>query len=258
VTLLMILFLHLYSSQGFSASTRRQNRLFLDTAIEEEWSALLPLGIFHGITTNPILLERAGLQCTETSVQCLAKKALKMKGCNEFMCHTWGISSDEMYKIGMNLSETDRGRIIIKVPVTFEGTKAASRLMESGVRVCLTACFSPHQTMIAAGLGAEYIAPYLGRMMDNGIDGVEECKKMQAIVSGMGSDTRVMVASIRNINAMADLTSCGICTLTVSPNIVRDLFDVTLTSLSAEDINEAVFRCGFDPIVGTDVDMNSN
>jgi len=139
------------------APFRGTNRLFLDTAVTSEWESLLPLGIFHGITTNPTLLERAGHDCTIESVQSLATKALSMVGCDEFMCQAWGANAEDMYKIGMNLSEVDRERVVIKVPVTFEGTKAASKLVDAGVRVCLTACYSSDQAVIAAGLGAEYL-----------------------------------------------------------------------------------------------------
>merc|ERR1740117_2153628 len=90
------------------ASFRGTNRLFLDTAVESEWESLLPLGIFHGITTNPTLLERAGHECTIPAVLSLTKRALNMVGCDEFMCQAWGISSEDMYDIGMQLSEVDR------------------------------------------------------------------------------------------------------------------------------------------------------
>jgi len=222
---------------------RGGNRLFLGTAVVKEWTELLPLGIFHGITTNPTLLERAGQECTVSSLQSLARTALDLPGCNEFLSQTWGVDSDEMYSIGMELSEIDRERIVVQVPVTYEGTKAASRLIDSGVRVCLTACYSKNQAIVAAGLGAEYIVPYLGRMMDSGKDGVEECKQIQEILSGMGSKSRILVASIRTANMMVDLTSSGIKTFTFSPDVARELLDESLTSVSADDFNDTVLRC---------------
>ncbi len=79
------------------------------------------------------------------------------------MIQTWGSSSIEMYDNGMYLSKLDRDRIVVKVPVTMKGAEVATRLMESGVRVCLTAGYDSTQALIAASLGVEYIAPYLGR-----------------------------------------------------------------------------------------------
>ena len=161
------------------------------------------------------------------------------------MCQTWGESCDDMYHNGMALSEIDRENIVIKVPVTFEGTKAASKLINSGVRVCLTACYSSDQMVIAAGLGADYIAPYLGRMTDNGKDGKEECLRMQRIQKAMNSQTRVLVASIRDVNAMTDLMADSgdmMDTFTFSPDVARQLFYEQLTVQAAADFEAAAIR----------------
>jgi len=248
LVILLSLFIVRTESLSFTINHTRDNirggnRLFLGTALVKEWTELLPLGIFHGITTSPILLERAGHKCTVASLQSLAKTALDLPGCNEFLAQTWGVDSDEMYSIGKELAKIDRERIVVKVPVTYEGTKAASRLIDSGVRVCLTGCYSKNQAIVAAGLGAEYIVPYLEQMMDSGKDGVEECKQIQEILSGMGSKSKILVASIRNANMMVDLTSSGINTFTFSPDVARELLDDPMTSSSADDFNEAVRRC---------------
>lgn len=215
-------------------SCRGSNRLFLDTAVVSEWESLMPLGIFHGITTNPTLLERANHKCTVESVQFLTLKALSIVGCDEFMCQAWGSNADDIYDIGMKLSEIDRKRVVIKVPVTFEGTKAASKLINSGVRVCLTACYSSDQAIVAAGVGAEYLAPYLGRMVDAGKDGMAECRRMQDIVNGMKSSTRIIVASIRDVKSMGDLMSHGMDTFTFSPDVAQKLFQEELTITAAD------------------------
>ena len=226
---------------------RGGNRFFLDTADVDEWDALLPLGIFHGITTNPTLLERAGHKCTIPAVQALAKRALSSHEeswyCQEFMCQAWGSTADEMYDVGMQLSQIDRDRIVIKVPVTMEGTKAAARLIHNGVRVCLTACYDSRQSLTAVGVGAEYLAPYLGRMTETGgKDGMEECKAMQKVANGLGGSTRILVASIRNVKDMQTLAEFGMDTFTFSPEIARAMFDEELTDQAAQDFEEAAKR----------------
>lgn len=229
--------------QSATVSHRGSNRLFLDTADKVVWQELLPLGIFHGVTTNPTLLERADEPCTTKHLHNLAQIALSIPGCHEFMCQAWGSSAPEMYKIGMELSKPDRSRIVVKVPVTKEGTKAAACLIQSGVRVCLTACYNSHQAIVAAGLGAEYIAPYLGRMSDNDKDGMEECLKMQEIVKGMGSSTRILVASIREVDSMAALMALGkMDTFTFNPDVARELFEEPLTLDAAAEFEEAAQR----------------
>jgi transaldolase len=219
--------------------------LFLDTAVESEWESLLPLGIFHGITTNPSLLETAGHECTIESLQTLAKHALSLPNCNEFMCQSFGSTSEELYKVGMDVSQIDRERVVMKVPCTIEGTYAASKLVSSGVRVCLTACYSSDQALIAAGLNVDYIAPYLGRMTDNGKNGMEECQTMQKVMNHMDSNTRVLVASIRNARTMTDLISStdGMDTFTFNPKVARQLFEERLTLQSAKDFEDAAKRC---------------
>ncbi|CAE7550717.1 tal [Symbiodinium natans] len=248
-SLLLLLTYHLrrFSCSAFSYPRahdllchRGPSRFFLDTASTEQWSELLPLGIFHGITTNPTILERCNVPCTVASVQSLASNALDVT--DEFMCQSWGGDADMMYSIGMELSSVDRTRVVVKCPVTAEGTKAASRLIGSGVRVCLTACYSKNQALVAAACGAEYIAPYLGRMTDAGRDGLSECRSMQSIVKGMGSSTRILVASIRKVEDMCTLACCGCDTFTFSPDVARAMFAEELTAVAAKDFEDAALR----------------
>jgi transaldolase len=236
--------------QSPTTSHRGNNRLFLDTAEESAWQELLPLGIFHGVTTNPILLEQAGQQCSTQNLHSLAQRALSTPGCHEFMVQVWGATAPEMYKTGMELSKPDRARIVVKVPVTREGTKAAACLIQSGVRVCMTACFNANQAVIAAGLGAEYIAPYLGRITDSGKSGLEECLRMEQIVRGMKSTTRVLVASVRSEDSMAELMAVGqMDTFTINPDVARALFTDPLTQEAAEEFQAAALRAGKDRLL---------
>lgn len=225
---------------AFTPSNRGDCRFFLDTAETGEWDALLPLGLFHGVTTNPTLLERADEPCTVSNLHRLADKALSYT--DEFMCQTWGASAQQMYENGMAISKRDRERIVIKVPVTERGCEAATLLGNSGVRICLTACYDSKQALIAASMGVEYIAPYLGRMTDSGKDGFDQCKRMQNIVDGLGSDTRILVASLRDAETLAELAVEGLDTYTFSPAVARELFDEPLTDAAADEFEEAAAR----------------
>jgi len=248
LTILLAVFLVVHTSSALSYPTpsstchRGSNRLFLDTADVSIWEELLPLGIFHGVTCNPTLLERASQACTVANLHVLARTCLVMPFCQEFMCQSWGATCDEMYETGLQLSQPDRQRIVIKVPVTAEGTKAAALLIDSGVRVCLTACYDQKQAIVAAGLGAEYLAPYLGRMTDAGKDGLDECRQMEYIARGMGSTTRILVASIRDVQSMADLMEDGMDTFTFNPDVARQLFSEPLTEEAANEFEKAAER----------------
>jgi transaldolase len=234
--------------QSFSPPLRGNGRLFLDTAVESEWDELLPTGLFHGITTNPTLLEKADQPCTVENLHRLATKAFtgsKGKGIpsvHEFMCQAWGATADDLYNIGIKLAEPDKERIVVKVPVTLTGVQAARRLIHHGVRVCLTACYHRQQAVIAAAIGAEYLAPYVGRMGDAGKDGVQECLEMNYIVDGMQAGTRILVASLRDAETLAELASSGMDTFTFGAEVARELFHVPLTREAAKDFEEAAKR----------------
>ena len=110
------------------------------------------------------------------------------------------------------------------------------------MRICLTACYGSKQALVAAGMGVEYIAPYLGRMTDNGKDGFDECVKMQQIVDGLQADTRILAASIRDAESLADLAVAGLDAFTFSPDVARQLFDEPLTVSAAEEFERAAAR----------------
>ena len=216
-------------------------RYFLDTADYLEYKSLLPLGIFHGVTTNPTILQRCGVPCTVAEIHHLASEAFSL-GADEFMCQAWGGEEDALVQNGLALRALDPARVVIKVPITADGVKAAARLMrepEGGTRICMTACYGSTQALIAGAAGAEYLAPYLGRMSDAGKDGLSECVRMQRIFEGLGCGTRTLVASIRDVDSMAELASAGLDTFTFSPDIARALFDEPLTDAAAAAFEEA-------------------
>ncbi|EKX36632.1 hypothetical protein GUITHDRAFT_78789, partial [Guillardia theta CCMP2712] len=207
--------------------------LFLDTANLNEMAELLPLGIFYGVTTNPLLLERAKVPCSHHALQDLAATAFAL-GSKEFMCQTWGTKVDELVDNGIRLANLD-SRVVVKVPLTFAGIEAASMMSNLGIRVCTTACYSPHQVITSVSAGAEYVAPYLGRMNDAGRDGMQSVVDMQKIVDGMRSKTRVLVASIRDADQLAVLAARGCNTFTISPKVARLLTEDELTMDAATD-----------------------
>ena len=235
---LLCLVMLLKVALAFTPLFRGENRFFLDTADTAEWDALLKLGMFYGVTTNPTILKQCQQPCTIENLHILAKRALEQT--EEFMCQSWGSSAIEIYETGMALSRPDRDRIVVKVPVTMMGVEAAHLLHQSGVRTCLTACFDSKQALLAASVGSEYLAPYCGRMTDAGKDGEEECLKMLQIVEGLKAETRVLVASLRSTEIIARLSQEGLDTFTISPAVARMIFDEPLTDKAAIEFEKAV------------------
>jgi transaldolase len=206
---------------------------------------LLPSGIFHGVTTNPQLLERAKEPNTIENIHRLADIALNEFECNEFMCQAWGGSVEEIVQCALWLVQPfEREQIVVKVPITEMGLQAANILIrDHDIRVCLTACYHRKQALSAVGVGAEYVAPYLGRMTEvAGKNGTEECMEMQDIVSGLGSETRVLVASIREPDTLAELASYGMDTFTFSAEVARKLFFDSWTEQAAREFEASALK----------------
>lgn len=207
-------------------------QLLLDCADPAAWQSWLPSGLFHGVTTNPTLLRRAGQPCTLAHLQGLAHQALSL-GAREVHLQTWGDDPDTATARGLALARIDPTRVLVKVPVTREGTETARRLIAEGVAVTFTACYEVHQVLIAAALGARYIAPYLGRIGDGGRDGHATLIAMQRCLAGIGSGTRLLVASLRSPEDLSPLAAAGMDTFTLGPDLAAALFASEATAAAA-------------------------
>lgn len=215
-------------------------RLFLDTADTQQWEQWLPTGLFYGVTTNPLLLERSQVICSVEQLKALANQAFALKA-KEVQLQTWGTTVDSLVKTGKLLAAIDE-RVVVKVPITKIGTEAASKLIAEGIRVTLTGVYAIHQVLIAAALGADYAAPYLGRINDLGRNGREDLVAMQQANAGVGGATRILVASIRSIDDIVLLATQGLDTFTFSPLIATAFFEVTATNQAATDFERAAHR----------------
>eukprot|EP00958_Prasinococcus_capsulatus_P009966 scaffold966_cov415-Prasinococcus_capsulatus_cf.AAC.29 len=133
---------------------------------------------------------------------------------------------------------------VVKLPITKEGVRAASMLKREGVRITMTGLYASHQAITAASLGAEYAAPYLGRMDDNQRGGVESIAQMLSIASNTEKPLRVLVASIRSVADMATLATYGADTFTFSPQVASALLTDPLTMAAASDFEAAALSMG--------------
>jgi transaldolase len=222
--------------------TPRSLRFCLDTADPQEWQVWLPTGLFYGITTNPLLLEKAQLPCTVEQLQQLTQQALSL-GAQEIQLQTWGSSVEALVSTGQRLAAIDE-RVVVKIPITQMGTVAAAKLSCLGVRLTFTAVYAVHQVLIASALGTEYAAPYLGRINDLGRNGRDDLVAMQRSLTGVNSSTRLLVASIRSVADITFLASHGLDTFTFSPAIAAEFFEVAATDQAATDFEQAAQRMG--------------
>lgn len=207
-------------------------RLFLDSADPAAWAEWMPIGLFHGITTNPTLLRRGGQPCRLDHLSGLCQQAVAF-GCRELHLQAWGDGAMALEGCGRSLATLAPGRVTVKLPISRAGTTAARSLIEAGIPITFTAGYEVEQVLVAAALGARYFAPYLGRICDQGRDGHAELATMQRCLDGVDSNVRLLVASLREPADLVRLAACGIDTFTISPSIASALFDSAATAEAA-------------------------
>lgn len=210
-------------------------RLFLDSADRRAHERWLATGLFHGVTTNPTILRRAGLPCEMGSIRSLARAAFDL-GAREVQAQGWGGTADLYRHTGEAIAGVDE-RMVVKLPATEAGFTAARHLIEGGARVTITAVHVPHQALAAAAIGASYVAPYHGRMGDAGIDAGEAIEAMRRAADAVDGAMRVLVASIRSAAEVSALLAKGCDTLTVGPAVAEEMVTDPLT-LAATDAFE--------------------
>jgi transaldolase len=124
--------------------------------------------------------------------------------------------------------------IVVKVPLTVEGLKACKVLAEEGHPTSVTLCFSAVQALLAAKAGATYISPFLGRLDDNGADGMTLIREIRAIYDNYGFDTNILAASIRSAAHTRDAALAGADCATIPPAVFKSLYKHVLTDAGLE------------------------
>ena len=213
-------------------------RLYLDTADSSDWRDLMPMGVFYGITTNPLLTDRAGLRYRDISWKDLAQTAADL-GAKEFHAQVYGNMdqtlkfAEQIYEIGQSVGI----ECVIKIPLSFDGIRVAPKIKSMGGKILLTACYDAKQMITATALEADYIAPYFGRMNEAGLDAMAHLRAMKAM-SRNGS-CRTLVASLRNAQQMVEIAQMGHDCFTISPLVARDLFQNDLTDVAVANFEKS-------------------
>lgn len=214
----------------------RQPRLFADSADVNEVGELLADRLVYGVTTNPTILERAGRSVRDIPDLYARWEA---EGAREIFFQTWGESIRAMLDNARPLVALGE-LVVVKVPATRDGFAVASELVAEGVTVLVTAVYTPAQALVAATIGARYIAPYLGRIQDAGRDGIAEVCAMQALVDG--SRTDVLAASLRTPAAIVALAGGGVRFFTAAPAVIIAAVSDDVSVAAAADFEAAATR----------------
>ncbi len=211
-------------------------RLFIDSANAADWRVGLARGWLHGVTTNPLIVFKAGKRVDLGAAAELVAH-VREAGIGELQLQATGHNAAELLASGKALRHLWHG-VTVKVPATAAGFEAAAALCREGVPVTITACYTAHQTMLAASIGAHYVAPYYGRMLDAGIDADGRLDAMQSIAARQ-SNLRVLVASIRSLDQLEGLATRGFDTFTVTPALAGAMGVNAASDAAAADFMKA-------------------
>jgi len=213
-------------------------RLYVDSADVDRVGRLLAAGVVHGVTTNPTILERGGR--IAAGIPELYQRWVD-EGAREVFFQTWGGDAASFLRNAEGIRSLG-DRVAVKVPATAEGFAAASALVRDGASVLVTAVYSVAQALACASIGVRYIAPYLGRMRDAGLDGVAIIARMQDVCEG--SDTNVLAASLRSADDIVGLRLAGVPYFTAAPDVLDELLFHEVSDSSAAEFDAAMVRLG--------------
>lgn len=202
-------------------------QIFIDSADVPVIAALAETGLIDGVTTNPSLIAKSGRPIFKT----LEEICALVPG---------PVSAEAVatQSAGM-LAEAERllaiaPNIVIKLPLTQEGLKACRALAARDVRVNVTLCFSAVQALLAAKAGASYISPFVGRLDDNGQDGMELIREIRTIYDNYGFDTEILAASVRHGGHVREAALAGADCVTIPPAVFTGLYQHVLTAQGLE------------------------
>ena len=211
--------------------------IFIDSADIQIIEQALKCGYVYGVTTNPTLLQRANVGIHQ--VPSLAKQILEL-GARELHLQVYAEDSPQILQDAARLVEIDPGRVIIKIPATPAGFSAAAQLAVQEVRVTLTAVYTVAQAVLAMSVGAQYIAVYLGRMRDNGLDALALVGQMQRTLNAQHASMEILAASIRTTPEAEALAEMGIAAATLPFEVLQQLPESPGTTAAAAAFVAAV------------------
>ena len=218
--------------------------LYLDTADRDAWADLMPTGLFRGITTNPLLAARAGLDYPKIDWAGMAALARDL-GATELHAQAYGPTEGYVDWAGALYDAGRRAGIetVVKIPLIEAAIRETPAIKALGGRILMTACYDAKQMFVARALQADFIAPYFGRMAEAGIDAMAHLATMARMNAGPGKPCTILIASLRSTDQMVALADIGHDCFTISPDIARGLLS-SEHSIAAHEVFEATIRSG--------------
>ncbi len=197
-------------------------KFFVDTADIDAIRELHDLGMVDGVTTNPSLIAKSGRDILEVTREICDLVA------GPVSAEVVATEAEAMIEEGRKLAEI-APNIAVKVPLTWDGLKACKVLTDEGKMVNVTLCFSANQALLAAKAGASFISPFIGRLDDLNLDGLELIADIREIYDNYGFETEILAASIRSANHMSECAKIGADVATAPPAVIKAMANHVLT-----------------------------
>lgn len=197
-------------------------KFFVDTAEIDAIAELNDLGMVDGVTTNPSLIKKSGRDILEVTKEICDL----VEG--PVSAEVTATEADMMIAEGRKLAQIAEN-IVVKLPLTWDGLKACKTLSGEGTKVNVTLCFSANQALIAAKAGATFISPFIGRLDDINLDGLDLIADIRTIYDNYAFETEILAASIRTVNHAKDCALIGADVMTAPPAVIKSLAKHPLT-----------------------------
>ena len=214
-------------------------KIFLDTADVSFISSAYETGLLDGVTTNPSLILKSGRQLLEVITE-ISKTFPELQSISaEVVADT----AEEMLSQAQKYYSISPA-VTIKVPCTVEGLKACKFLSKQGIQTNVTLVFSVSQAILASKAGATYISPFVGRWMDNSIDGIELIKNIRNVFNHSKTNTKILGASLRDVRQVEQSALAGADVVTIPPVVFWSMYKNIMTEkgidLFQKDWNEVL------------------
>jgi len=197
-------------------------KFFVDSADLDQIAELNDIGLVDGVTTNPSIIAKSGRDFKE-----VIKEICSITE-GHVSAEVVATQAEKMIEEGRILRKI-APNVCVKLPLTMDGLKACNTLSREEVPTNVTLCFSPNQALLAAKCGATYISPFIGRLDDITLDGMELIEDIRTIYDNYGFETEILAASIRSVNHVKECALIGADVMTAPPGVIRNLANHVLT-----------------------------
>ena len=207
-------------------------KIFVDTADLDEIRDLASWGILDGVTTNPTLVAKTGrsFQDIIDEIFTLVDGPISL----EVVSNKAPAMVKEAEELISRAPKKYQKNVAIKIPMIPEGLKAVSQLSAKGIKTNVTLVFSSNQALLAAKAGATFVSPFIGRLDDEGQEGMLIVEEIVDIFDNYDIDTEVIVASIRHPIHVIQAARLGADIATIPPGIIRKMAKHSLTDMGIE------------------------